>query len=168
MFKSHTLVTFFRATLAVLFLSGCSAFQPPTRPSYQGIDNVSVATSEQVVGTWRVTELNPFPQTTPQTTTIEYKANGTVIGFVKPFEGDSELPADFTLTLTGDWTLDGDVVVHNNMIMTGPDDSDFSQLVAETLNDQPKIESRANILEMEPDRMIMIGRDGTAMEYRRQ
>lgn len=168
MSTSHTLITLCRATLAVMFLSGCAAFQPPARPLYQGVDNVSIATSEQIVGTWLVVELNPFPNTPVQTTTIEYRANGTVTGYVKPFENDPELPADFTLTLTGDWTLDGDVVVHNNMIITGPDDSEFSQLVAETLNSQPKIESRANILEMEPDRMVMLGRDGTAMEYWRQ
>ncbi len=168
MYQSRTLVALCRLTMAVTLLSGCAAFQPPARPLYTGVDNVSIADSEQIVGTWTVVELNPLPDAPVQTTTIEYMANGKVTGYVKSLEGDPVLPVGFTMTLTGDWTLEGDVVTHTNMTIAGPDDSLFSQLLAETLNSQPKLESRANIMEVEADRIVMIGRDGAAMEYRRQ
>lgn len=41
--------------------SGCTAFSPPERPSYDGVDLVGQVDVESIVGHWTVTPLNPLP-----------------------------------------------------------------------------------------------------------
>lgn len=167
-YNTLTTIALSSVLLPALFLSGCTLLSLPERPVYQGTDSVSIASPDQIIGTWKVVELNPLPNTPAQSTTIEYLANGEVTGYVETLDNDSELPAGFTMKLRGEWSLVGDVVTHNNMTMSSTDNSPFSQLLTDAFNSQPKIESQANIMEIDTNRFVMIGQDGAAMEYTRQ
>ncbi|MFK7997792.1 MAG: hypothetical protein AB8B87_26940 [Granulosicoccus sp.] len=158
--------------LLATLLAGCSTLKAPARIDYTGRDNVSIARTDQLIGTWSVSSLNPYPGVESQSTTIEYRENGTVRGIVIPQETSDEASqgtiGDIAFELTGNWELEEDVVIHRNITMKSTNDSAIGKLLSDIINSRPAIAGQANIYELSPDRIVMVGSDGNAMEYLRQ
>lgn len=158
----------FLLSLTAMSLAGCASFSTPERPAYSGTDNVNSAQANQLIGTWRVVELNPIANSKQQPTVIEYRADGSVIGTIK-LEGEEFAavgPLEFELT--GQWMLDADTVTHADITMKSKSDSEIGSLLSSVINDQKGISGQANIYELSNDRIVMLGSDGAAMEYIRQ
>lgn len=145
-------------------LSSCISVSTPTRPAYDGIDSVSSALASQFVGAWRVTDINPSPNATPQETIIEYKSNGKVVGQVKT--NASQAAQNLTYQLTGNWTLEGDTITHSNIRMTSKSDDRVAQLLSAMINSSnQQLGGQANVYQLSDNRIVMVGTDGAAMEY---
>lgn len=151
-----------------LLLTGCSSLKAPQRPDYTGADNVTTAMATQLIGTWIVSDLNPYPGNESQTTTIEYRDDGTVRGTMIPGDKGMEAFGKMEFELTGNWILNGDIVSHENVTMSSTSDNAMADLVSNIINSRPAITSTANIYELSDSRMILVGSDGNAMEYLRQ
>lgn len=154
--------------LSASMLSACASLAPPERPGFSGADTVDSAQAAELVGIWAVTDLNPYPDSEPQSTTIEYRDDGTVAGTLVPQGESSEALGNIQFKLTGDWTLDGDTVIHENITMNSTSDSVMGDLIGRVVNNQKGISGQANIYELSTDRIVMVGSDGAAMEYIRQ
>lgn len=155
--------------LAALLASGCASFTPPERPAWNGSDQVGDVAPEQLVGTWNVTPLNPYPDAEPQTTVIEYRADGTVGGRIEP-EGRSALAfgADTVFELSGEWRVADGIVSHENIEMEAVSESAMAQLMSNMINSMSRgIEGSANVYELDANRIVMLGEDGAAMRYER-
>lgn len=151
-----------------LWLAGCSAIKAPARPDYTGIDSVNTATTTQLVGLWRVTNLNPYPGNESQTTTIEYRKDGTVKGLLTLQDDGTDALGQMEFELTGNWMLERDIVSHENITMRSTIDNPMADIVSDIINSRPAISSKANIYELSDVRMVMVGTDGNAMEYVKQ
>ncbi len=157
------------ALLAVTFaLSSCATTSQPERPDYTGPDNVQTATGDQLVGKWAVTDLNPYPGSPAQTTLIEYRPDGTVTGAVSPEGEGLEALGNLEFELEGNWVLQADTVTHQNITMNSTREDALGSLVSKLVNSQQGISGQANIFELSDNRIVMVGNDGTAMEYIRQ
>ena len=154
--------------LPATILSACASLTPPARPGYSGADTINIAQATQLVGTWAVNDLNPYPNTEPQSTTIEYRDDGTVVGTLIPQGESSDALGNLQFELTGEWTLEGDTVIHQNVTMNSTSDSALGGLIGRVVNNQRGISGQANIYELSTNRIVMVGNDGTAMEYIRQ
>jgi len=154
-----------------VFASGCASLAPPERPAYTGPDNISSAQSEQLVGVWLVTDLNPYPNSEQQSTVIEYRSDGSVSGLME-LKGEQyeSLAAfgDMQFEMSGQWTLEGDTVTHKDIKMKSTKEGGLSTMMANMVNSQEGISGKANIYELSADRIVMMGSDGAAMEYIRQ
>ena len=151
--------------LSATTITGCASLSSPNRPAYTGADNITSAQPEQLVGIWRVTRLNPVSGTEPQPTIIEYRGDGTVVGSTT-IDGEgfgATGPLEFVLS--GQWTLDADVVIHQNITMSSKDDSPIGSIISNTINNQKDISGKANIYELSANRIVMLGSDGDAKEY---
>lgn len=153
---------------AILATSGCASLKPPVRPDYSGSDTVTQAQPAQLVGVWSVTDLNPYPGSDPQLTLIEYRTDGSVVGTVTPQGEGADALGNMQFKLAGQWMLSEDVVTHQNMTMTSTSDSAIGDYVSKLINKQKGISGQANIHELSPARIVMVGSDGAAMEYLRQ
>ncbi len=153
---------------ATIILASCASLTPPTRPDYTGSDDVQSAQTQQLVGKWAVSELNPLPQTEPQTTLIEYRSDGTVTGLITPSGEGLEALGNLQFELSGNWTLEADVVTHQNITMSSTRDDTLGSMISNMVNNQKGIAGQANIYELSADRIVMVGSDGAAMEYVRQ
>ena len=153
---------------ASLALSACVSLTPPSRPDYTGADSVNSAEASQLLGSWRVSELNPYPDVEPQNTVIEYRADGTVRGEVTPTGESAAVLGDTRFEFLGTWTLDGDTVVHKDVKMNTIGDNRMASMMANMINRQQNISGSANIYELSANRIVMVGDDGNAMEYVRQ
>ncbi|MFK7857978.1 MAG: hypothetical protein AB8B64_04130 [Granulosicoccus sp.] len=154
--------------LSTLLLAGCSSLKAPVRPDYAGADSVNTANPAQLVGKWSVSDLNPYPNSEPQTTSIEYREDGTVTGIIIPKGEGMAALGNLEFELTGNWTLENDVVSHQNMKMNSTNDNALGGLVSKIVNSRPAISGQANIYELSDNRIVMVGTDGAAMEYVRQ
>ena len=151
--------------ISATMISSCASLSSPTRPGYTGADNISSAQPEQLIGIWRVNELNPISGSEPQPTIIEYRDDGTVVGNTT-FDGEefgASGPLEFILT--GQWTLDADIVIHENIIMSSKDDSPIGSIISNVVNNQKGTSGKANIYELSANRIVMLGSDGDAKEY---
>ena len=151
-------------------LTSCASLTPPERPAYTGVDSVSTATQSQLVGVWTVNNLNPYPDSEPQRTTIEYKADGSVLGQVIPEGESAKALGNMTFEMTGNWRLDGDVISHENMEMNiiTEDDNKLMNVLGNLFGKKNGLSGQANIYELSANRIVMVGADGGAMEYVRQ
>ncbi|NND92085.1 MAG: hypothetical protein HKN42_14595 [Granulosicoccus sp.] len=149
-------------------LAGCASMTPPVRPAYTGTDTVNSASKSQLVGIWTVTDLNPYPESGPQSTTIEYREDGTVHGMIIPQGESAEVMGNMRFELDGQWTLTGDTVSHQDIQMNSAGDNPMASLIGKMVNSRPGISGQANIYELSANRMVMVGSDGAAMEYVRQ
>lgn len=159
------------ATVALLaaLASGCS-LTPPERPAYDGPDLVgSDVDPGSLVGVWRVTPLNPYPDEGEQETVIEYRADGSVVGEIDPSEDESmAVLGDTQFRMTGNWSVSDGAVAHENIEMEALSDNAFAQLMANMINGLKRdLGGTADILELEADRIVMLGDDGGAMRYDR-
>ncbi|MFK8079919.1 MAG: hypothetical protein AB8B97_06525 [Granulosicoccus sp.] len=154
--------------LCTVLATGCSSLKTPVRPDYPGADSVSTADAAQLVGVWSVSDLNPYPGNEPQTTTIEYRDDGTVTGLVVPKGDGMEALGNLEFELTGNWVLDGDVLSHENMTMKSTNGNAMGGLLSKIVNSRPAVSGQANIYELSDTRIVMVGSDGAAMEYVRQ
>lgn len=153
---------------ASLTISSCASLTPPVRPDYTGADSVSSAQPSQLVGSWRVTELNPYPDAEPQDTVIEYRADGTVRGEVTPSGETAALMGDIRFEFLGQWSLDGDTVVHEDVTMNTIGGNGMAAMMAKMINSSENISGSANIYELSGSRIVMVGEDGNATQYVRQ
>lgn len=151
-----------------LVVSGCASLTPPVRPDYNGADAVSNAEASQLIGIWQVTELNPYPGSDPQDTTIEYKADGTVRGEVIPGGETAAVLGDTRFEFLGTWTLTGDTVTHKDMQMNTTGGNAMASMMSKMINSRQNIAGSANIFELSGNRIVMVGDDGNAMQYVRQ
>ena len=155
--------------VALLALGGCAAFSPPERPAWDGPDLVGDVDPGRLVGVWRVTPLNPYPDQGSQDTVIEYRADGTVVGRIDP--GDDESMAAFgdaEFDLSGRWSVVDGSVVHEDMTMESTSDNPLGKMVSGMINGSRRdFGGRADIRELDADRMVMLGTDGAAMRYDR-
>jgi hypothetical protein len=154
-----------------LTASGCASLAPPERPIYQGADNINSAKTSQLVGVWSVTDLNPYPDTAPQATTIEYRADGSIGGLIEMNKENldgMEHFGDMQFEVQGQWVLEADTVTHQNVKMNSPTEGTMSAMIASIINQQNGISGQANIYELSADRIVMVSEDGNAMEYIRQ
>lgn len=167
MFRVLSTTVLLAATVA---LASCASLTPPKRPVYTGADSVSTATSSQLVGAWTVNNLNPYPDAEPQRTTIEYKADGSVLGQVIPEGESAKALGNMTFEMTGNWRLDGDVITHENMEMNviTEDDNKMMNILGNLFKKKNGLSGQANIYELSTNRIVMVGSDGGAMEYVRQ
>ena len=154
--------------LSATVLSACASLTPPERPRYAGADSVDSAQPAQLVGVWAVTDLNPYPNSEPQNTIIEYRDDGTVAGTLVPQGESADALGNMQFELTGEWVLDGDTVIHENVTMNSTSDNAVGDLIGRVINKQEGISGQANIYELSTDRIVMVGSDGAAMEYIRQ
>jgi len=151
--------------------TGCATLAPPERPAYTGTDNISSAEANQLVGVWRVKALNPYPDAPSQTTIIEYHADGRVGGKIQMNNDDPNRTdpfADMQFDIQGQWVLNIDTITHKDIQMISTTDNAMSAMIANIINQQRGISGQANIYELSSDRIVMVGNDGTAMEYSRQ
>lgn len=157
------------ASLAILiFATGCASLKPPVRPAYTGADTVNTATASQLVGAWAVHSMNPFPNEEPQETTIEYKPDGTVVGTVVPQGESAAVLGNMRFELTGGWVLEGDQVIHSDIKMSASSDNAMGAVLSNMINNTKGIAGEGNIYELSANRMVIVGSDGSAMEYNRQ
>jgi len=154
---------------ATLTLSACASLAPPSRPAYSGTDSVTSAEPSQLVGSWQVTELNPYPDAEPQNTIIEYAADGTVRGEVIPSgKSAAVLGEDTRFEFLGTWSLTADRVVHQDIQMSTTGSNAMAGLMAKMVNRRQNVAGSANIYELTDNRIVMVGDEGNAMEYVRQ
>lgn len=151
-----------------LLVTGCSSLKAPVRPDYTGANNVITAEASQLIGTWVVTDLNPYPGSETQTTTIEYRDDGTVIGTMNPRGEGMEALGEMEFKLFGNWVLDGDIVTHQNVTINVNSDNAMAGIISQVMNSRPAVANTANIYELSDSRMVMVGSDGNAMEYLRK
>lgn len=164
----YSLISTSFALASLITVTGCVSITPPSRPEYTGTDNIDQVQASQLIGRWSATELNPLPNTNPQTTFIDYNSDGTVSGIV-PSSTDAPASIDnLELRLSGNWALQADVVEHRNIVIHSTDDSELGLLLNQVLQSQASISSRANIYEVSAERIVMVGEDGKAVEYLRQ
>ena len=157
------------AALFAALASGCS-LTPPERPAYDGPDLVgSDVDPSSLVGVWRVTSLNPYPDQGEQETVIEYRADGTVVGEIDPSNDESmAVLGDTQFRMTGEWAVADGSVTHENVEMEALSENTFAQLMANMVNGLKRdLGGTADILELESDRIVMLGDDGGAMRYDR-
>lgn len=151
-------------------LSACISLTPPERPAYTGQDNVSEVDQSQLIGSWVTRELNPYPDSgTTQETTIEYLADGSMQGsFVVRGEG-AEMLKDMTFEVSGNWQLNGDLVSHTNVEVNSSDGNTLGALLNTLMKSTSReMSGTGNVYELSADRIVMVGEDGTALEYTRQ
>lgn len=163
--------TILKATACVtglMVLTSCASLTPPSRPDYAGADKVNSADVSQLIGAWTVKSLNPYPNEEPQRTTIEYKKDGVVLGSVEPQGESAAVLGNMRFELTGDWSLEGDQVRHSNIEMNSSSDNVMGSMVSKLINSQKGIAGEGNIYELSANRMVIMGSDGSAMEYVRQ
>lgn len=167
MFRSFSTTVLLATAMA---LTSCASLSPPVRPAYTGADSVSSATQSQLVGVWTVNNLNPYPDSEPQSTTIEYKADGAVLGQIIPEGESANALGNMTFEITGNWHLDGDVITHANMEMNVITDGDnkMMNMLGNMFGKKNGLSGQANIHELSANRIVMVGSDGGAMEYVRQ
>ena len=157
------------ASLAIIvFITSCASFKPPVRPAYTGADTVNTATASQLVGAWMVRSMNPFPDEEPQETTIEYKQDGTVISTVTPQGESIAVLGDIQFELKGDWILEDDQLIHSDLQMSANTDNPMAAILSKAINSSKGIAGKGNIYELSANRMVIVGSDGSAMEYQRQ
>ena len=153
---------------ATLAISGCASMSPPVLPEYTGADSVSTAESSQLVGSWSVSQLNPYPDAEPQETTITYMADGTVLGETIPQGESAAVLGNTRFQFRGTWSLEGDSVVHKDIKMTSTGGNAMAAMMTKMIGSRQDISGSANIYEMSADRIVMVGEDGSASEYVRQ
>ena len=155
----------------VLFASGgCAIFAPePERPAYGGTDQVGDVAPDSLVGTWRVTALNPLPDEPPQETVIEYRADGSVIGRTDLDERNAALMGeDARLEITGRWSVVGGVVNHSEMDVEIVDGNALASMAGGLVSGAMRnVSNEANVYELGANRIVMVGDDGAAMRYDR-
>ena len=158
------------ALLALLVSGGCATFAPaPERPPYGGTDQVGEVSPGSLVGTWRVTPLNPFPEQRAQETVIEYRADGSVTGRVDPDERSLALMGeDARFEITGRWSVEGGLVTHDGMEVDVVSGNALANVVGGIVGGaMSDVASRADVYELGTDRVVMVGDDGAAMRYER-
>ena len=167
MFRTFSTTVLLVSTIS---LASCASLTPPVRPAYTGADSVSTATQSQLVGVWTVNNLNPYPDSEPQRTTIEYKADGSVLGQVIPEGESAKALGNMTFEMTGNWRLDGDVITHENMEMNviTEGENKLMNVLGNMFSKKNGLSGQANIYELSANRIVMVGSDGGAMEYVRQ
>lgn len=162
-------VTYAALAIALVTASGCAALSPPERPVYEGRDRVGEVAPDQLVGVWNVTPLNPYPDQPEQTTVIEYRADGSVIGHVESGAGATATMGNLTFEVTGEWTVADGRVSHRNVKMEAMSDSTFAKLMSSMVNGTKRdLGGEADVHELDANRIVMLGTDGAAMEYVRR
>lgn len=154
--------------ISSITLTACATLTPPVRPDYKGADIVQNAKPAQLLGVWTVTELNPYPETESQDTTIEYRADGSVQGLIIPQGQSAKALGEMSFKLSGQWTLNGDTVTHENMQMESTEDNLMGSMISQLMRNQNGLSGQANIYELSANRIVLVGSDGAAMEYRRK
>lgn len=169
--------------------SGCTAFSPPERPSYDGVDLVGQVDVESIVGHWTVTPLNPLPgssgawpdastdapsdtssgASTTELTAVRYRADGTVVAnLTAPVDADTTVNGA-KFRLVGTWRVDDGSVVHENVVMSTRSQDPSDRLLADMINQSSATaRSIADVAKLSAEHMIMVGRDGVAMHYARR
>ena len=157
------------AASALIALGGCASMTPPERPLWDGPDLVDAVDPARLVGVWKVTPLNPYPEQGPQETVIEYRADGTVTGELDP--GDDEAMAalgDVRFEMNGRWSVADGSVTHEDVTMESLSDNAFAKMMSGMINGAKRdLGGTADIRELEADHMVMLGTDGAAMRYDR-
>ena len=178
---------------ALLVASGCAALAPAERPLWEGRDQVGDVAPERLVGTWRVTPLNPYPDQATQSTVIEYRRDGSVVGQIAPSDdssddsggnsgggsnGDSsDSSGDESATASGEarfeirgrWTLADGIVSHADLEVRALSDDAMARLVADLINGTERdLAGTADIQQIDAERIVMLGTDGAAVRYERQ
>ena len=155
-------------TATLLLASGCAAFAPPERPRWEGVDQVGEVAAERLVGRWRVTPLNPYPDQEPQDTVIEYRADGRVLGEIEPGGESAAMLGDTRFLMSGRWALESGVVRHSEIEMQAESDNPLARLMSDMINGmQRDLGGEADIQEISDRRIVMLGSDGAAMRYDR-
>lgn len=154
--------------LLTAILTGCNSLKSPERPAYSGTDTVNTVDASHLIGTWISTELNPYPDNEAQSTTIEYRSDGTVKGTMILSGEQWQSLGDMEFELNGNWAVANDIVTHQNITMRSTSDDALGKTISNIINSRPAISGQANIYEMSYSTMIMVGSDGTAMKYVRQ
>jgi len=153
---------------SIALLGGCVSFSEEQRPDYRGADEVRSIQADQIVGAWSVTALNPFEVSgLKQSTVVDYKADGTVIAYTTIDDVERSSFGPIELELTGRWSLELDHVTHKDVVLKSRRDDEASALISALINNQKGISGAANIYEISENRMVMVGDDGAAMEYKR-
>lgn len=164
--KGLTLTTL---VICSVIASGCASLTPPERPAYTGSDLITSADAEQFIGTWVVNDLNPYPNAEPQSTIIEYLADGTVTALVEPMGESADALGNMKFNMSGNWQLNGDQMSHSNIEISTSADNQMGALISKLVNNSTKgIAGEANVYELTANRIVMVGSDGAAMEYLRQ
>ena len=155
------------ATLG-LIVSSCATQHTPLRANYSGPDNISLANANCLVGTWRAKEINPIENRRPQGSIIKYHSDGTVTaipGSAKIGQATQQ-PDDLKLLITGNWTLQNDLIIHSNISMQSLSNDEASLLLSELINHAGhELGGTANIYELSANRMVTVGSDGVAVEH---
>ncbi len=167
MFRAFSTTVLVATTIT---LTSCASLTPPVRPAYTGADSVNTATQSQLVGVWTINNLNPYPDSEPQRTTIEYQADGSMLSQVIPEGESAKRLGNMTFEITGNWRLEGDVITHENMEMNviTDDDNKMMNMLGNMFGKKNGLSGQANIYELSADRIVMVSSDGEAMEYVRQ
>ena len=158
------------AVFTLLVSGGCATFAPePERPAYGGTDQVGEVSADSLVGTWRVTALNPFPDQPDQETVIEYRADGSVSGEVEPDERSMAMMGENArMEITGLWSVEGGVMSHSDMDMEIVNGNALARMASGIMNGvMGDIASQADVYELSANRIVMVGDDGAAMRYDR-
>jgi hypothetical protein len=154
---------------STILLSSCISFAEPQRPGYTGPDLVDHAREDQLIGSWIVLELNPLQNSgLQQSTEIEYKADGTVVGHTRINDPELASFGPIELELNGQWSLELDKVRHENIVLKSRNESGASSLISAMLNEQKGISGAATIYEISDKHIVMVGDDGAAMRYDRK
>jgi hypothetical protein len=76
---------------------------------------VSMVSTDELVGTWTCRELNPYPDQPLTTTTLVLDADGRVSSeTLLPMEETMPGAGDMLMTMTGDWRVEGDRLITAN------------------------------------------------------
>lgn len=164
----RTFLTFTSSLAGAMLLTSCASLTPPVRPDYAGTDSVDAAKASQIIGAWTVSSLNPYPNEEPQGTIIEYRQDGTVLGTIEPQGERTAVLGDMRFELTGEWSLEGDQIRHSNIEMNSTSDNAMGSIVSKLINSKKGIAGEGNIYELSVNRMVIMGSDGSAMEYIRR
>ena len=160
-----------RTTLlaTVLALVGCASLAPPERPPWEGPDLVDRFEPDRLVGVWRVTPLNPYPEQPAQDTVMEYRPDGTVTADIDT-ASDEEMAAlgDIRFRMNAHWSVADGRVLHEDVTMESIGDNQFARLMTSMINGMKRdLGGEADLRELEADHMVMLGSDGSATRYDR-
>jgi len=124
-----------------------------------------------LIGLWRVTPLNPYPDQGEQETVIEYRADGTVLGQVEPRDAEATAVfGDTRFEMSGRWSVVDGRVVHEGIEVEARSESGnpVARMMSEMMNGVTRdIDGAADIRELDDDRIVMLGTDGAAVRYDR-
>lgn len=154
------------AIAAAVALGGCASMIPKP-PDYTGTDSVEAVSMTDLVGEWRMVALNPIDDEEVPERRIDYAADGSFTAQIQPTAEMAEAMGGEPIVMSGSWRVDGGDLVHDTTELDVAGDDFASRMVRSIMQSRPPITARANVYDLERDRIVIVSEDGYANELQR-